>query len=111
MAKAYNETTHFKTRLRTNPEEAFEQTLTFTKEVNADVITLIGDIFSFPSERALKQALSKLKDVGIPYIYSARNYNWHYEGMKGTLESLCDTQIQKCSLPLVLGQPPINRSL
>jgi hypothetical protein len=54
MAKAYNETTHFKTRLRTNPEEAFEQTLTFTKEVNADVITLIGDIFSFPSERALK---------------------------------------------------------
>ena len=50
MAKAYNETTHFQTQIKTNPAEAFEQTLAFAKAVNADVITLIGDIFSFPSE-------------------------------------------------------------
>ena len=49
MAKAYNETTHFQTGEKTNPEEAFEQALAFAKDVNADVITLIGDIFSFPS--------------------------------------------------------------
>ena len=54
MAKAYNQTTHFQTRAKTNPEAAFEQALAFAKEVNADVITLVGDIFSFPSEAAIE---------------------------------------------------------
>ena len=47
MAKAYNQTTHFQTREKTNPKESFEQSLAFAKEVNADVINLVGDIFSF----------------------------------------------------------------
>lgn len=51
MAKAYNQTTHFQTRIKTNPEDAFEQTLAFAKEVNADVITLIGDILVFLQKR------------------------------------------------------------
>ena len=107
MAKAYNQTTHFKTRKKTNPEEAFEQTLAFAKEVNADVITLIGDIFSFPSEAAIEWVLSKLKDTGIPYIYTAGNHDWHYEGMEGTLESLRDTWIEKRLLPLYQGNHPL----
>lgn len=107
MAKAYNQTTHFKTRVNTNPEEAFEQTLAFAKEVNADVITLIGDIFSFPSEAAIEWVLSKLKDTGIPYIYIAGNHDWHYEGMEGTLESLRDTWIEKRLLPLYQGNHPL----
>lgn len=107
MAKAYNQTTHFKTRLKTNPEEAFEQTLAFAKEVNADVITLIGDIFSFPSEAAIEWVLSKLKDTGIPYIYIAGNHDWHYEGMEGSLDSLRDTWIEKRLLPLYQGNNPL----
>ncbi|WP_425234325.1 metallophosphoesterase family protein [Ulvibacterium sp.] len=107
MAKAYNQTTHFKTRINTNPEEAFEQTLAFAKEVNADVITLGGDIFSFPSEAAIEWVLSKLKDTGIPYIYTAGNHDWHYEGMEGTLESLRDSWIEKRLLPLYQGNHPL----
>ncbi len=107
MAKAYNQTTHFQTRIETNPAEAFEQTLAFAKEVNADVITLIGDIFSFPSEVAIEWVLSKLKDTGIPYIYIAGNHDWHYEGMEGTLESLRDTWIEKRLLPLYQGNHPL----
>tara|TARA_B110001452_G_scaffold94834_1_gene78355 strand:- start:943 stop:1968 length:1026 start_codon:yes stop_codon:yes gene_type:complete len=107
MAKAYNQTVHFKTRLNTNPEEAFEQTLTFAKEVNADVITLIGDIFSFPSEAAIEWVLSKLKDTGIPYIYIAGNHDWHYEGLEGTLESLRDKWVEKRLLPLYQGNQPL----
>ncbi|WP_400073518.1 metallophosphoesterase family protein [Zobellia russellii] len=103
MAKAYNQTTHFKTQIETNPEEAFEQTLAFAKEVNADVIILNGDIFSFPSEAAIEWVQSKLKDTGIPYIYIAGNHDWHYEGMEGTLESLRDTWIEKRLLPLYQG--------
>lgn len=107
MAKAYNETTHFQTRVKTNPEEAFEQALAFAKEVNADLITLVGDIFSFPSEAAIEWVLSKLKETGIPYIYTAGNHDWHYEGMEGTLETLRDTWIEKRLLPLYQGSHPL----
>ncbi len=107
MAKAYNQTTHFKTRVKTHPEEAFEQALTFAKDVHADVITLVGDIFSFPSEAAIAWVLSKLKATGIPYIYTAGNHDWHYEGMVGTLESLRDTWIEKRLLPLYQGNHPL----
>lgn len=107
MAKAYNQTTHFQTLEKTNPEEAFEQALAFAKEVNADVITLIGDIFSFPSEAAIAWVQSKLKETGIPYIYTAGNHDWHYEGMEGTMEALRDTWIEKRLLPLYQGNHPL----
>ncbi len=107
MAKAYNQTTHFQTRKKTNPEESFEQTLAFAKEVNADVINLVGDIFSFPSEAAIEWVRSKLDATGIPYIYVAGNHDWHYEGMKGSLESLRDTWIEKRLLPLYQGNHPL----
>ena len=72
MAKAYNETIHFKTREKTNPKKSFEEALEFAKVLNADVITLVGDIFSFPSEKKAKdwyadeeyQALSKHRWAG-----------------------------------------------
>ena len=107
MAKAYNHTTHYQTGVKTNPEESFERALAFAKEVNADVITLVGDIFSFPSEAAIEWVQSKLKDTGIPYIYTAGNHDWHYEGMKGTLETLRDTWIEKRLLPLYQGNHPL----
>lgn len=107
MAKAYNQTTHFQTGEKTNPEEAFEQALAFAKVVNADVITLIGDIFSFPSEAAIAWVQSKLKEIGIPYIYTAGNHDWHYEGMEGALEHLRDIWIEKRLLPLYQGNHPL----
>ncbi|MDW3650004.1 MAG: metallophosphoesterase [Bacteroidia bacterium] len=107
MAKAYNQTTHFKTRSKTHPEEAFEQALAFAKEVEADLLTLVGDIFSFPSEAAIEWVWKKLKETDIPYIYTAGNHDWHYEGMEGSLESLRDTWIEKRLLPFYQGNHPL----
>ena len=107
MAKAYNETTHFKNRNKTNPNECFEKTLAFAKEKKADLIALVGDIFSFPSELAIEWVLSKLNDVGIPFVFVAGNHDWHYEGMKGSLESLGDIWIKKRLLPLYQGNNPL----
>ena len=107
MAKAYNQTTHFKTREKTNPKKSFEEALEFAKELNADVITLVGDIFSFPSELAIEWVLSKLEAIGIPYIYIAGNHDWHYEGMKGKLTSLRDKWIEKRLMPLYQGNNPL----
>ncbi|MDG1912416.1 MAG: metallophosphoesterase [Flavobacteriaceae bacterium] len=107
MAKAYNQTIHFQTQKVINPEVAFEEALAYAKAVHADVITLIGDIFNFPSEAAIEWVLSKLKETAIPYIYIAGNHDWHYEGMEGTLESLRDTWIENRLLPLYQGNNPL----
>ena len=107
MASAYNQTTHFKTRKKTNPKKSFDGALKFAKEVNADVITLVGDIFSFPSELAIEWVLSKLDAIDIPYIYIAGNHDWHYEGMKGKLVTLRDKWIEKRLIPLYQGNNPL----
>lgn len=107
MSKAYNQTTHFQTGETTNPEKTFVEALAFAREVDADVITLVGDIFSFPSEAAIEWVQSKLKETGIPYIYTAGNHDWHYEGMEGSLESLRDEWIEKRLLPLYQGNHPL----
>ncbi len=107
MAKAYNKTRHFKTNEPTHPEEAFGAALNFAKESRADLITLIGDIFSFPSEAAIEWVRAKLQEVDIPYIYVAGNHDWHYEGMEGTLEDLRDKWIRERLLPLYQGKHPL----
>ena len=107
MAKAYNQTTHFLTRSKTTPEDSFVQTLAYAKEVNADVITLVGDIFSFPSELAIEWVLHKLNAINIPYSFVAGNHDWHYEGMEGTMESLRSTWIKNRLLPLYQGNNPL----
>ncbi|MCK0146383.1 metallophosphoesterase [Arenibacter sp. F26102] len=107
MAKAYNQTKHFKTDEVTNPELAFEAALNFAKESQADLITLIGDIFSFPSEAAIEWVQAKLEEVNIPYIYVAGNHDWHYEGMEGPLEGLRDKWIVDRLLPLYQGNHPL----
>ncbi|MCM4150766.1 metallophosphoesterase [Arenibacter sp. N53] len=107
MAKAYNQTKHFKTDESTNPELAFEAALNFAKESQADLITLIGDIFSFPSEAAIEWVQAKLEEVKIPYIYVAGNHDWHYEGMEGSLEDLRDKWINNRLLPLYQGNHPL----
>ena len=107
MAKAYNQTAHFKTREKTTPMECFEKTLSYAKQVNADVITLGGDIFSFPSELAVEWVNSKLEATGIPYIYVAGNHDWHYEGMSGKLDTLRDTWIDNRLLSLYQGNNPL----
>jgi DNA repair exonuclease SbcCD nuclease subunit len=110
MAKAYNQTKHFKTNTSTNPQEAFEETLAYAKQVNADLITLIGDIFSFPSELAIEWVISKIKATGIRYIYIAGNHDWHYEGMEGKLALLRDQWIEKRLMPLYQGNNPLMAS-
>src|SRR5690606_2775600 len=107
MAKAYNQTVHFKTGEPTHPEKAFEETVRLAVESEADVLALPGDIFSWPSEAAIEWAYDLLEKTGIPYIYVAGNHDWHYEGMAGNLEELRATWIGKRLLPLYQGRNPL----
>jgi hypothetical protein len=107
MAKAYNETVHFQSGAPTNPEQSFAEALKYGKQSEIDLLALVGDIFSFPSEAAIDWVQGQLKQAGLPYLYTAGNHDWHYEGMKGSLETLRDTWIEKRLKPLYQGNHPL----
>jgi UDP-2,3-diacylglucosamine pyrophosphatase LpxH len=107
MAKAYNQTTHFQTGEITNPEQCFQKTLKIAKNNDAAFVALIGDIFSFPSEAAIEWVSNELTNNGLPYIYTAGNHDWHYEGMDGTSQFLRSTWIKNRLQPMYQGENPL----
>lgn len=111
MAKAYNRTRHFQTSADLDPERAFEETLRIAKEQQSDLLVLAGDIFSFPSEAAVEWVLEKLQRCGLPYVYTAGNHDWHYEGMEGTVEALRATWTDKRLKPLYQGRDPLMQRI
>jgi UDP-2,3-diacylglucosamine pyrophosphatase LpxH len=107
MAAAYNQTKHFRTGKSTNPEECFVQIIQRAQADGVDRLALVGDIFSFPSEAAIDWVGEKLAVLDIPYYYVAGNHDWHYEGMKGSLQELRATWIDKRLKPLYQNNHPL----
>ncbi len=107
MAKAYNQTAHWKTGNPTDPERAFEETLAIAKELDVDLLGLSGDIFSFPSEAAVEWVMERLEKSGLNYLYTTGNHDWHYEGMEGTSHALRATWSEKRLKPLFQGNNPL----
>ena len=107
MAKAYNKTKHFQTGEDTHPEKAFIETLQIAKKQNVSLLILAGDIFSFPSEAAITFVMDELQKVGIPYLFTAGNHDWHFEGMPGSSDYLRETWIKKRLTPLYQGENPL----
>jgi predicted phosphodiesterase len=107
MARAYNKTTHFQTRQPTNPEQSFEEALARAKTNDVDLLALVGDIVSFPSEAAIDWVSERLADVQMPWLYVAGNHDWHYEGMAGPLDQLRAEWIEKRLKPLYQDRNPL----
>jgi len=107
MARAYNQTRHFATGQPTHPEAAFDAALRHAQESQSDLLALVGDLFSFPSEAAIEWVQSRLTHTGVPYQYTAGNHDWHYEGMTGSLEELRSTWSRERLLPMHQGQNPL----
>lgn len=107
MAKAYNQTRHFKTGEPTNPEQAFVETLKIANEAGVKLVLLAGDLVSFPSEAAVEWVVEKMDANGLPHAFVAGNHDWHYEGMEGSLEELRQTWIRERLLPLYRGANPL----
>lgn len=107
MASAYNQTTHFKSGEKTNPEKEFRRTVAQAKKKGADVIALLGDIVSYPSERAVEFVQEVLCESGIPYYYTCGNHDWHYEGMEGTSYELRAEWRKERLAPLFGNNDPV----
>ena len=91
MAGAYHSVKHFQTGAQTTPEESFLATIRLAQQRDVDAIAMLGDIVSYPSERAVEWVGEVLDTVAIPCYYTSGNHDWHYEGMEGSSESLRKT--------------------
>jgi len=107
MSGAYNVTKHYKTGGETTPSLVFLETVQVAREKKVDLLAMLGDIFSYPSEYAIEWADSILRDARLNYVYVAGNHDWHYEGMPGSSEDLRKTWIDKRLLPLYQGHNPL----
>lgn len=110
MAGGYRSTKHFQTGAANNPESAFEATLNIAAREKSDAIVLAGDLFSFPSEAAVEWVMLKLEAAGLPWLYTAGNHDWHYEGMEGNSAELRETWIRRRLLPLYGTRDPMQTS-
>lgn len=106
MAAAYNRTSHFQTGKPTNPEESLRATVDLAKKNGADVITLLGDMVSYPSERGVELVQEIMNSTGIKWYYTCGNHDWHYEGMEGDRLTLRDTWRKERLQPLFGSNNP-----
>ena len=107
MAGAYKSNIHFQTGQNYSTKDSFEWTLKRAKDENADFLALTGDIFSFPSEAAVDWVMKKLNETGIPFAFVAGNHDWHYEGMKGSINDLRNIWTEKHLKPMYQGKNPL----
>ncbi|GAA5221141.1 metallophosphoesterase family protein [Membranihabitans marinus] len=110
MGRAYERVRHFQTNEETTPLRCFEETLTNAVNDKVDMLALTGDLINYPSATAVNRILAMVKETQIPFVYTAGNHDWHYEGMEGSSEELRRTWVEKSLKPLYQGSHPLYSS-
>ncbi|MEN8192924.1 MAG: metallophosphoesterase [Bacteroidota bacterium] len=110
MNKAYLNPKHYLTGNIGTRSGHFEEILSKAKKEKVDLLLLTGDILNNPSIYGVDYLVEKLKNCGINYLYIAGNHDWHFEGMKGSRDSLRNEWIQNRLLPLYQGNNPLYYS-
>lgn len=88
MNAAFKQPKHYKTGEPTTTMNCFKDLMKLAKEEGVDMIALVGDIVNYPSATAVEFVREEISATGIPYMYTAGNHDWHYEGMKGSADEL-----------------------
>jgi predicted MPP superfamily phosphohydrolase len=106
MRNAYHTVKHYKTGETTTPLTIFDELLNIAVRNKVDLIALTGDIINYPSKTAVDVILAKMNEVKIPYIFTAGNHDWHYEGTEGPIDELREYWIENRLKPLYKGANP-----
>ena len=77
-------------------------------EQQYDLILLLGDILSFPSEAGVEQLGSLIRESPVPALFIAGNHDWHYEGLPGSDLEMRRQWTAKRLLPLYAGRDPLQ---
>ena len=110
MAGAYAHTKHYKTNQPTTPIDSFAELMDSARKEKVDLIVLTGDIINFPSAADVSEVSKMLTASGIPFIYTAGNHDWHYEGMDGAPDELRGEWCKKRLAPLYGGRNELYSS-
>ncbi|MBX3239207.1 MAG: metallophosphoesterase [Chitinophagaceae bacterium] len=100
MNKAFIQPKHYKTGLPSATTDNFKELMELAVAEKVDMIALVGDIVNYPSATAVEFVRSAILKTGIPYIYTAGNHDWHYEGLPGSSETLRKEWCEKRLRPL-----------
>lgn len=110
MNKAFLQPKHFKTGQPTTTVECFKELMQLATQEKVDMIALVGDIVNYPSATAVEFVRAQVAGTGIPYIYTAGNHDWHYEGMDGTADELRSEWCNQRLKPLYTSANPLYSS-
>jgi 3',5'-cyclic AMP phosphodiesterase CpdA len=94
-----------------NTTTQFVQQMHLAEQKKVDLIALTGDQVNYPSPSSISFVSEAVQQTGIPYIYTAGNHDWHYEGMEGSSHDLRQTWREKRLTPLYNGHNPSHTSL
>ena len=87
--------------------EAFERILEKAKGERPDLLLVTGDLISFPTLKNVEFAVERLDACGVPWLYTAGNHDWHFEGDSGSDAEQRERWIEKRLLPLYKGEDPM----
>ncbi|MFT3701974.1 MAG: metallophosphoesterase [Agriterribacter sp.] len=104
MNAAFKQPKHYKTGEPTTTMNCFKDLMKLAKEEGVDMIALVGDLVNYPSATAVEFVRSEVTATGIPYMYTAGNHDWHYEGMKGSADELRKEWCEKRLKPLYTSE-------
>lgn len=100
MNKAFLAPKHYKTGQPSTTTANFKELMQLAVQEKVDLIALVGDIVNYPSATAVNFVKTEVDKTGIPYIYTAGNHDWHYEGLPGSSEQLRNEWCAKRLQPL-----------
>ena len=64
--------------------DALAKAMKRAREVQTDIVLLVGDILSFPTLANIDHLRAELDRCGLPWLYVAGNHDWHFEGDSGS---------------------------
>ena len=65
-------------------EDAIAKALKRAKDDKADLVVLVGDNISFPTQANVDHLKRELEKSEVPWVYTAGNHDWHFEGDVGS---------------------------
>ena len=66
------------------PADVLRRTFAHAREIDADLVLLVGDTMSFPTLANVERVEKDLAEGGVPWLYTAGNHDWNFEGEPGS---------------------------
>lgn len=67
---------------------SFVSMMDLAVEKDVDLIALTGDHVNYPGPNAVARLVEELERTRKPWVFTAGNHDWHYEGMEGSSRDL-----------------------